>query len=78
MTHNRGMLTNDQLRQRLNALPQKLSEVARRAGLPTKTVYRIASGANRPRIDTAERVYTALQAVEDIEKAKALLQREAA
>lgn len=72
------MLTNDQLRQRLNALPQKLSEVARRAGLPLKTVYRIAHGTNRPRIDTAERVYAALRAVEDIEKAKALLEREAA
>lgn len=72
------MLTNDQLRQRLNALPQKLSEVARRAGLPTKTVYRIARGENRPRLDTAERVVTALQAVEEIEKAKAVLAREAA
>lgn len=73
------MLTNDQLRQRLNELPRKLtSEVARRAGLPTKTVDRIARGSNKPRIDTAERVYAALQAVEDIERAKAILQREAA
>lgn len=79
MTHNRGMLTNDQLRQRLNALPLKLfPEVARRAGLPTKTIHRIARGNNRPRIDTAERVVEALQNLEEIERAKAILAREAA
>ncbi len=61
----------DQLKARLNALPN-LREVARRTGLPEKTIYRTAAGVTRPRIDTAQRILDAVAEIEaEPEKAPA-------
>lgn len=64
MSYHRRMNIFDQLKTRLNALPN-LREVARRTGLPEKTIYRTASGVTRPRIDTVQKI---VDAVADIER----------
>jgi DNA-binding phage protein len=58
------MITSQQLRDRLNAMPN-IREVARRAGLPEKTVYRTANGKTTPTLETAQRIWNAITTLED-------------
>jgi predicted transcriptional regulator len=61
MTHNRAMLTRDKLSQLLQAV--SVEEVAREAGVSTKTVYRLRHQTNSPTLDTAARLIDAIKRI---------------
>lgn len=60
------MLTIEELAAELRTV--NVAEVARRAGVAEKTIYRLRHGANAPRLDTVQAI---LRAIADIELDKA-------
>ena len=60
------MITTHEIRRRLHGV--NCSEVARVAGLSSKTIYRLRDGYPNTTIDTARRV---MEAIERIEKREA-------
>lgn len=64
-----GMLTQDQLAERLRHV--NVEEVAREAGVSTKTIYRLRHKTHAPRIDLAERIVAAIERIEVRAKAPA-------
>lgn len=58
MTHNRGMLTRDQLAELLGTV--NVRDVAREASVSTKTVYRLRHKEIPPTFRTVEKLMAAL------------------
>lgn len=63
MTYHRGMISPQQLRDRLRAMPN-IRAVARMAGIPEKTVYRTANGETTPSLEKAQRMWNAITTIE--------------
>lgn len=57
------MITVQQLRDKLNAMPN-VRAVARQAGMSEKTVYRTAWGKSVPNLENAQRIWSAIEALE--------------
>jgi len=62
------MLTQDQLAERLMGV--SVEEVAKEAGVSTKTIYRLRHKTHAPRLDLAERVVAAIARLEKRAKAQ--------
>lgn len=69
--YNLAMITANQLRERLNAMPN-IRAVAKEAGLPEKTVYRTATGKTTPTLETAQRIWNAITTMESRKAEKAV------
>jgi DNA-binding phage protein len=63
------MVTREQLAQRLKAV--NVEDVAKEAGISTKTVYRLRHMQHAPRLDVVEKLLAAISAVENRTKAAA-------
>jgi DNA-binding phage protein len=59
LTHNRAMLTRDQLADLLATV--NVREVAREADVSTKTIYRLRNKQNSPTLDTVEQIVAAVR-----------------
>ena len=57
-----GMVTREQLAERLKAV--NVEEVAKEAGISTKTVYRLRHMRHAPRLDLVEKLLAAIATVE--------------
>ena len=55
------MVTREQLAERLKAV--NVEDVAKEAGISTKTVYRLRHMQHAPRLDIVERLLAAIEAV---------------
>lgn len=64
-----GMITREQLAQRLMSV--NVEEVAREAGISTKTVYRLRHMQHAPRLDVVEKLLVAISTVERRSRAAA-------
>lgn len=62
------MITAQQLRERLRAQPN-VRAVARKAGLPDRTIYRTVHGQTTPTLETAQRIWNAITVMEEEAKA---------
>jgi DNA-binding phage protein len=58
------MVTRQQLADRLKLV--NVREVAREAGVSTKTIYRLRHSQNSPSLDTVERILSAIKRVKRI------------
>ena len=59
MAHNEVMLTREQLA--LLLADVRVEDVAREAGVSTKTIYRLRHQANSPSLDTAHSIVAAVK-----------------
>jgi DNA-binding phage protein len=58
VTHNRAMLTRDQLAELLHTV--NVEDLAREAGVATKTIYRLRHKENSPNLETVESILAAI------------------
>jgi len=66
LTHNRGMMTRDQLAELL--LRYSVEDVAREAGISAKTIYRLRHKQNAPTLDTVAAIVAAVKRLKPLRR----------
>jgi len=69
VTHNRHMMTRDQLAKLLATV--RVEDVAREAGVSTKTIYRLRHKQNAPTLDTVAVIVAAVKRLNGKREAEA-------
>ena len=68
MTHNQRMLSREQLAEVLSSV--RVEDVAREAGVSTKTIYRLRHRENSPTMDTVASILAAVERLKAAEPSK--------